>query len=74
MKQFEYTAQCEGGAAISGTLEAQDGAEAVRQLSSMGLRNIELHETERAPSRGRLGSNDFIFFNEQLASLSSAGG
>ena len=73
MNQYEYTAQCEGGAAISGTLEAQDGTEAAKQLNSMGLRNIDLREAERAPSRRPLGSDDFIFFNDQLASLAESG-
>ena len=33
----------------------------------------KLHETERTPSQRRPGSADFIFFNEQLASLASTG-
>ncbi len=73
MSQFDYNAQCEGGAAISGTLEATDGAAATTQLSSMGLRNIALRESKRAVPRRPLGSDDFIFFNEQLASLASTG-
>lgn len=73
MNQFEYTAQCEGGAAISGTFAASDGAEALKQLSSMGLRNVDLRQEARPRSPRRLSSEDFIFFNEQLASLASAG-
>lgn len=73
MNHFEYTAQCKGGAAISGTLESTGSAEAVEQLSSMGLCNIDLRKAERPPLRRPLGSDDFIFFNEQLASLANAG-
>ncbi len=73
MNQFEYTAQCEGGAAIRGTLEAADGAVAMEQLHAMGLVNIDLRKVERPPLRRHLGSDDFIFFNEQLASLAGAG-
>lgn len=73
MNHFEYTAQCKGGAAISGTLEAEDGAAATELLSSMGLCSIELCKAERPPLRRPLGSDDFIFFNEQLASLADAG-
>ncbi|MHC4696771.1 MAG: type II secretion system F family protein [Planctomycetota bacterium] len=73
MNQFEYTAQCEGGAAISGTLEATGSAEATKQLSSMGLRNIDLRQARRSTAQRPLGSDDFIFFNEQLASLANTG-
>lgn len=73
MKRFDYTAQCEGGAAISGTLEAADSNEAVKQLIQMRLGNINVHEAKSAPKRRPIGSDDFIFFNEQLASLASTG-
>lgn len=72
MKQFEYTAQCESGTAIRGVMESPDSSAAVAKLDAMGLRNVDLRETkERAqvPLRGA----DLIFFNEQLASLASAG-
>ncbi len=73
MKRFEYTAQCEGGAAISGTLEAADSDGAIRQLIQMRLNNIDVHEAKSPRKRRAIGSDDFIFFNEQLASLASAG-
>ena len=73
MKRFEYTAQCEGGAAISGTLEAADSNEAIKQLIQMRLGNINVHEAKSPPKRRPIGSDDFIFFNEQLASLASTG-
>ncbi|MEK7730583.1 MAG: type II secretion system F family protein [Planctomycetota bacterium] len=73
MKHFEYTAQCKGGSAISGMMEAPDGIEAVRELTSMGLCNIDLRAADRPPSQRPLNSDDFIFFNEQLASLANTG-
>jgi len=73
MECFDYTAQCESGAAISGTLEVSDGEAAIKQLHSMGLRNIDLQRSTRAPSTRPLAADDFIFFNEQLASLSESG-
>jgi len=73
MKRFKYTAQCEGGAAISGTLEAADSDGAIRQLIQMRLNNIDVHEAKSPRKRRAIGSDDFIFFNEQLASLASTG-
>ncbi len=35
MECFDYTAQCAGGAAISGTLEMTDGEAAMKQLDTM---------------------------------------
>ena len=73
MSHFQYTAQCKGGAAISGTLESTDSVEAMEQLGSMGVCNIDLRVADRPPLRRPLGSDDFIFFNEQLAALANAG-
>lgn len=73
MESFDYTAQCDSGAAISGTLEMADGEEAMKQLNSMGLRNVDLQKSRRAPVTRPLAGDDFIFFNEQLASLAESG-
>ena len=73
MKQFEYNAQCEGGAAVSGTIEASDADEALKRLLAMHLSNIELGPVQAPPKRRSIRSDDFIFFNEQLASLASTG-
>ncbi len=57
---------------MSGVLEANDEAEAARQLGEMGLSEVAV---SRSPARvGRpIGSDDFLFFNEQLASLAHSG-
>jgi len=73
MDTFDYTAQCDSGAAISGTLETTDGNEAMRQLSAMGLRNIDLQKSSRPRVTRPLRGDDFIFFNEQLAALAESG-
>ena len=73
MNQFDYSAQSRSGTAISGTLESQDATEAMETLESMGLRNIDLQASNAPPARRLLGRDDFIFFNEQLASLANAG-
>lgn len=73
MECFDYTAQCDSGAAISGSLEVSDGEAAMKQLHSMGLRNIDLQRSTHSPSTRPLAADDFIFFNEQLASLAESG-
>jgi type IV pilus assembly protein PilC len=44
----------------------------MEQLESMGLRNIDLRVLKTPPAKRPLASGDFIFFNEQLASLANA--
>lgn len=73
LSHFEYTAQCKSGAAISGSLEAEDGEAAAKSLQVMGLCNIALRPADRPPLRRALSHDDFVFFNEQLASLADAG-
>ena len=73
MAHFAYQAQCPNGSAISGELEADSFDAAMQQLSQMQLEAVELTETKPPRSPRPIGGDDFIFFNEQLASLASAG-
>ncbi len=73
MAQFEYRAQSKSGTAVSGSMDAADGARAMEELGAMGLQNIELRTIERPAPRRPLAADDFIFFNEQLASMAGAG-
>ncbi|MCH7684608.1 MAG: hypothetical protein IIB35_12985, partial [Gemmatimonadetes bacterium] len=73
MKPFDYTAQCDGGAAISGTIEAPDGDEALKHLVGMRLSNIDLREAKGWSRHRPIRGDDFIFFNEQLATLAASG-
>ena len=73
MAHFAYQAQCPNGSAISGVLEADSFDAAMQQLSQMQLEAVELTETKPPRSPRPIGGDDFIFFNEQLASLASAG-
>ena len=73
MKPFDYTAQCDGGAAISGTIEAPDDDEALKHLVGMRLRNIDLRAAKGWSRHRPIRGDDFIFFNEQLASLAASG-
>lgn len=73
MKQYAYQAQCQGGTAISGTLEAADSDAAMTQLLAMSLENIDVQETKPPRKPRPIGRDDFVFFNEQLASLAGTG-
>ncbi|MCP4246002.1 MAG: type II secretion system F family protein [bacterium] len=73
MGHFAYQAQCPSGSAISGVLEADDHNSAFQQLEQMHLEVIELAESKPPRPTRSIGGEDFIFFNEQLASLASAG-
>lgn len=73
MKPFDYTAQCDGGAAISGTIEAPDGEEALKHLVGMRLKNIDLRKAKGWSRHRPMRGDDFIFFNEQLATLAASG-
>jgi type II secretory pathway component PulF len=45
----------------------------MEQLTALGLQSIELSKTESKRPRQALAADDFIFFNEQLAAMASAG-
>jgi len=77
LSTFAYRAQTPDGQAISGTIDANDQAEADRRLLGLQLRVLDLQPA--APSlrsrlwRGQLGADDFLAFNQQLAQLTAAG-
>ncbi|MBI1372052.1 MAG: hypothetical protein GC159_04735 [Phycisphaera sp.] len=72
---FAYEAQTAEGAPMRGTLEAVDADAARWQLQSLGLRVLSLSvdgggaDAKPKPLRG----DDFVAFNQQLASLTQAG-
>lgn len=73
MTPYEYSARCANGAAVRGTIEAADENSALAQLVGMGLTNVTVGTIRRPTFRKPIGTDDFIFFNDQLASLASAG-
>ena len=73
MKRFEYIAQLQSGAEISGVLEASDAEDAVAQLEPLSLININITPAKVQAAPRRIKGADFIFFNEQLASMAQAG-
>jgi type II secretory pathway component PulF len=73
MNRFDYSAQTRAGAALSGVIEAENLEAVVQQLGSMGLVNVAVSPSKAPLSRRSIGHEDFIFFNEQLASLAQTG-
>ena len=57
MECFDYTAQSDSGAAISGTFDMSDGEAAMKQLELMGLRNIDLQRTKQPRVTRPLAAN-----------------
>ncbi|HUU81900.1 MAG TPA: type II secretion system F family protein [Phycisphaerae bacterium] len=73
MAHFEYRALTANGSAISGVVEADDFDSAMEQLAQMKLEGVEISKAKPPGPKRSIGGEDFIFFNEQLASLASAG-
>jgi type IV pilus assembly protein PilC len=71
---FAYRAQGFDGQPLSGTIDASSADSARERLESLRLRVLELAPvSERATGAARLGSEDFVTFNQQLAHLTAAG-
>lgn len=74
MPWFEYEGLTPGGTAIVGRIEAPEQQRAADDLTQM---QIEVHRLDLirvpTPRTAALNEQDFIFFNEQLASLADAG-
>lgn len=73
MTPFDYSATCANGAAVRGTIEAADESAARAQLAAMGLGDVAVSAASRPMLRRPIRADDFIFFNDQLASLASSG-
>jgi type II secretory pathway component PulF len=70
---FAYQAQTELGQAISGTVDSPAIAEAAGQLQSLQLRVIRLEPTKKPSTFSTFRAEDFLAFNNQLASLTGRG-
>ncbi len=73
MAQFRYEALTEGGRLMQGTLEAGSHDEASSLLRQM---HVNLNSLEPAPTDSKqrpIGRQDFLLFNQQLATLTRAG-
>lgn len=73
MPWFEYEGLTPGGTAVAGRLEASNHDQAGQDLALMQVQVRRLEPTAVPRPTVRLGADDLIFFNEQLASLAEAG-
>jgi type IV pilus assembly protein PilC len=71
---FEYEGLAPGGTAVAGRIEAESHEAARRVLSeTMQVTLGEVRTAEVRPAKAPISAEEFQFFNEQLASLASAG-
>src|SRR5579862_3756683 len=68
---FSYIAQTSDGFRMSGSIEATDGAAAIRALESMNLRVIEV--TAPPPPAHSSSNEEFLAFHRRLAQVVEAG-
>lgn len=73
MPTFEYHALTSAGRLMKGTLEAADREEAGRLLAEMQLAVQSLEKVKAPKPQTAIGRNEFLLFNQQLASLAQAG-
>ena len=73
MAVFEYQALTAGGRLMKGTVEAGSPAEAAETLQKMELRVSLLEKARPMQLRTPVGRNEFLLFNQQLASITKAG-
>jgi type II secretory pathway component PulF len=73
MAVFRYDALTTAGRLMQGTIEAGSSEEAGGQLSQMGLVINTLEKAEPQRPRTAIGRNEFLLFNQQLASITRAG-
>ncbi len=73
MATFEYNALTSAARLMKGTIEAGNRDEAVEMLKQMQLEvnSVEKAKTERPKTA--IGRNEFVLFNQQLASIAKAG-
>jgi type IV pilus assembly protein PilC len=73
MAIFQYDALTTAGRLMKGTVEAGSPEEASSQLAGMGLLVNTLEKARPAHPRTAIGRNEFLLFNQQLASITRAG-
>ena len=73
MALFQYHALTAEGRLMSGTLEAGSPDEARELLTEMNLTLDSLEKVRGAVPRSVPGRNEFVLFNQQLASITKAG-
>jgi type II secretory pathway component PulF len=73
MATFEYNALTSAGRLMKGTIEAGSREEANEQLKQMQLSVNSLDKAKLKKPRTAIGRNQFMLFNQQLASITKAG-
>ncbi len=73
MALFEYRSVTTCGRLMTGTIEAADIEQAKTSLDDLNLQITELEKTKEPAAPKSIGHNEFVLFNEQLASLTKAG-
>ncbi|MDH4202257.1 MAG: type II secretion system F family protein [Phycisphaerae bacterium] len=73
MALFEYRSVTTSGRLMTGTIEAADIEQAKASLAEMNVQVTELEKTKESATPKSIGHNEFVLFNEQLASLTKAG-
>jgi type II secretory pathway component PulF len=73
MATFQYNALTSGGRAMKGTIEAVSPSDASGLLGQMGLTVNSLETAEPERPKTAVGRNEFLLFNQQLASITKAG-
>jgi type II secretory pathway component PulF len=73
MAIFRYDALTSAGRLMKGTIEAGSPDEASGQLAGMGLLVNTIEKARPDQPRTAIGRNEFLLFNQQLASITKAG-
>jgi len=73
MAMFRYDALTSAGRVMQGTIEAGSPEEAGGQLAQMGLAVNSLEKAAPERLKTAVGRNEFLLFNQQLASITRAG-
>ena len=73
MAIFEYNALTQADRLMKGTIEASSPQEAAESLKQMKLNVNSLEKIRYGGSKTSIGRNEFLLFNQQLASIAKAG-
>jgi len=73
MATFEYNALTSAGRLMKGTVEAGSTQEADELLKQMQLTVNSIEKAKQKKPKTAIGRNEFLLFNQQLASITKAG-
>ncbi len=73
MALFAYESVTESGRLMTGTVEASSPQQAEQMMTEMRLHINRLEKVKDKPLSSAVGRNEFLLFNQQLASLTQAG-